>query len=94
MNIVTIGLGNFGASLAKTLTSMGHEVLGVDNDLSKVEYRKEMHLKIIALKRNHRIVYSSAQAVDNEDKIEIDFRENDILVLVGEIRDIRRFLHE
>ena len=61
---------------------------------SPVEFRKEMHLKIIALKRNHRIVYSSAQAVDNEDKIEIDFRENDILVLVGEIRDIRRFLHE
>lgn len=222
MNIVAIGLGNFGASLAKILTSLGHEVLGVDNDLTKVEYfkdvvanticldatdphalrllpvkeadvfvvcigddfgisvmiaallkkmgvarvicresssihltvlnaigiretinpeyesakiiahklpfkgiqnmfsitdsfkiidmvmpvlligqkyspvefRKEMHLKIIALKRNHRIVYSSAQAAENEDKIEIDFRENDILVLVGEIKDIRRFLHE
>ncbi|MBW8333404.1 MAG: TrkA family potassium uptake protein [Prolixibacteraceae bacterium] len=222
MNIVAIGLGNFGASLAKTLTALGHEVLGVDNDLNKVEYfkdvvanticldatdphalrllpvkeadvfvvcigddfgisvmiaallkkmgvprvicresssihltvlnaigiretinpeyesakiiahklpfkgiqnmfsitdsfkiidmvmpvllvgkkyspvnfRKEMHLKIIALKRNHRIVYSSAQTTENDDKLDLDFRENDILVLVGEIRDIRRFLHE
>lgn len=222
MNIVAIGLGNFGASLAKILTSMGHEVLGVDQDLTKVEYfkdvvanticldatdphalrllpikeadvfvvcigddfgisvmiaallkkfgvarvicresssihltvlnaigiketinpeyesakiiaqklpfhgiqnilaitdsfkivdlpmpvfligkkyspinfRKEMHLKIIALKRDHRIVYSSVQALENEDKNELEFREKDILVLVGEIRDIKRFLHE
>lgn len=222
MNIVAIGLGNFGASLAKLLTSMGHEVLGVDQDLTRVEYfkdvvanticldatdphalrllpikeadifvvcigsdfgisvmtaallkkfgvarvicresssihltvlnaigiketfnpeyesakiiaqklpfkgiqnilaitdsfkivdlimpvfmigtknspvsfKKDTHLKIIALKRNHRIVYSSVQALENEDKNELDFRENDTLVLVGEIRDIKRFLHE
>lgn len=222
MNIVAIGLGNFGASLAKILTSLGHDVLGVDNDLNKVEYfkdvisnticldatdphalrllpikeadvfvvcigddfgisvmiaallkkfgvarvicresssihltvlnaigvretinpeyesakiiaqklpfkgiqnifaitdsfkiidmilpesligksysvfnfRKETHLKIIALKRNHRLLYSSAQTAENEDKIEIEFNENDILVLGGEIRDIKRFIHE
>ncbi len=222
MNIVAIGLGNFGASLAKILTSMGHEVLGVDQDLARVEYfkdvvanticldatdphalrllpikeadvfvvcigddfgisvmiaallkkfgvarvicresssihltvlnaigiketinpefesakiiaqklpfkgiqnifaitdsfkivdmimpdsligkkysvfnfRKETHLKIIALKRNHRLLYSSAQTAENEDKIEIEFQENDILVLAGEIRDIKRFLND
>jgi trk system potassium uptake protein TrkA len=222
MNIVVIGLGNFGASLAKTLTSLGHDVLGVDNDLNRVEYfkdsvantisldatdphalrllpvkeadvfvvcigddfgisvkiaallrkfgaariicresssihltvlnaigiretfnpeyesakiiaqklplhgiqnlfsitdsfkiidmnlpvsfigkkyspanfRKETHLKIVALKRAHRIVYSSAQAAENEDKNEIEFKEFDILVLAGELRDIKRFLHE
>lgn len=222
MNIVAIGLGNFGASLAKILTSLGHEVLGVDQDFTKVEYfkdtvanticldatdphalrllplkeadvfvvcigddfgisvmiaallkkfgvarvicresssihltvlsaigiketinpeyesakviaqklpydgiqnilaitdsfkivelllpvfligkkyspvnfRKETHLKIIALKRNHRIEYSSVQALENEDKDELEFRENDTLILVGEIRDIKRLLHE
>ncbi|HAH25821.1 MAG TPA: hypothetical protein DCL77_19030 [Prolixibacteraceae bacterium] len=221
MNIVTIGLGNFGASLAKILTSLGHDVLGVDNDLGKVEYfkdvvanticldatdphalrllpikeadvfvvcigddfgisvqiaallkkfgvvrvicresssihltvlnaigiketinpeyelakifahklplvgiqnlfsitesfkivdlympvsligkkyspslfRKEMHLKMIALKRNHRIVYSSAQSAEDEDKQDIEFKENDTLVLGGELRDIKKFLH-
>lgn len=222
MNIVVIGLGNFGASLAKNLTSLGHDVLGVDNDLAKVEYfkdtvanticldatdphalrllpikeadafvvsigadfgisvqisallkkfgaprvicresssihltvlnaigiketinpeyesakvfaqklplkgiqnlftitdsfkildmnmpaslvgqkfspaqfRKVTHLKIVALKRNFRIVYSSAQAAENEDKNEIEFKENDTLVLAGEMKDIKRFLHE
>ena len=222
MNIVVIGLGNFGASLAKNLTSLGHDVLGVDNDLAKVEYfkdsvanticldatdphalrilpvkeadvfivsigsdfgisvqiaallkkfgvtrvicresssihytvlnaigitetinpeyesakifaqklplkgiqnlfaitdsfkildmvmpvslvgrkyspalfRKETHLKIVALKRNFRIVYSSALAAENEDKNEIEFKENDTLVLAGEMKDIKRFLHE
>jgi len=222
MNIVTIGLGNFGASLAKILTSLGHDVLGVDNDLSRVEYfkdsvantisldatdphalrllpvkeadvfvvcigddfgisvqiaalllkfgakrvicresssihltvlnaigvketinpefesariiaqmlpmkgiqnlfsisdsfkivdmlmptewigkrksvisfRKETHLKIVAFKRNHRLIYSSATAVDNDDKAEIEFKENDTLVLAGELKDIKRFIHE
>ncbi len=222
MNIVAIGLGNFGASLAKILTSLGHDVLGVDNDLSKVEYfkdavanticldatdphalrllpvkeadvfvvcigddfgisvkiaallkklgvnrvicresssihltvlnaigvmetinpeyesakiiaqklpmhginnlftitdsfkivdmfmpsylvgrkytvahfKKETHLKIVALKRNQRLIYSSAMVSENEDKIEIEFRESDTLVLAGELKDIKRFLHE
>jgi trk system potassium uptake protein len=222
MNIVAIGLGNFGASLAKILTSLGHDVLGVDNDLNKVEYfkdaianticldatdphalrllpikvadvfvvcisddfgisvkiaallkkfgaariicresssihltvlnaigiketinpeyeyakiiahklpllgiqnlfsitdsfkiidllvpefligkkntisnfRKETHLKIIALKRDHRLIYTSAMVSENEDKIEIEFKENDTLVMGGEIRDIKRFLLE
>lgn len=220
MNIVAIGLGNFGASLAKILTSMGHDVLGVDNDLARVEYfkdaianticldatdshalrllpireadvfvvcisddfgisvkiaallikmgvtrvicresssihltvlqalgaketvnpeyeyaktmaemlplkgihhlfsvsesfkivdlfvpeslfgqlktpanfRKETHLKIVALKRNHKLIYSSAQANENTEVEEIEFHENDTLVLAGEIRDIKRFL--
>lgn len=222
MNIVAIGLGNFGASLAKILTSLGHDVLGVDNDLNRVEFfkdvvanticldatdphalrllpikeadvfvvcigndfgisvqiaallkkfgasrvicresssihltvlnaigvnetinpeyesariiaqmlplkgiqnlfsitdsfkivdmlmpdfmigkkrsvvsfRKETHLKIVALKRNHRIIYSSATAAENDDKIEIEFKENDTLVLGGELKDIKRFIHE
>lgn len=221
MNIVAIGLGNFGASLAKILTSLGHDVLGVDNDLGRVEYfkdavanticldatdphalrllpikeadvfvvcigddfgisikiaalllklgvnrvicresssihltvlntlgvyetinpeyesarnmaqmlplkgvqnmfsitdsfkivelpmpsylfgkknsvvnlRKETHLKIVALKRSHRLIYTSAVAGEVDDKTEIEFKENDTLVVAGEIKDIKRFMH-
>ena len=221
MNIVTIGLGHFGASLAKVLTSLGHDVLAVDDDLNKVEFfkdtianticldatdphalrllpineadvfvicigddfgisvkvaallrkfgvkrvicresssihltvlnaigiqetinpehemarilaqklplkgiqnlftitetfkivdmlmpaalfgikitpinfRLETLLKIVAVKRNLRILYSSAQAAEREDKDEIEFMENDTLVLAGELKDIKRFLH-
>ena len=41
MNFIIIGLGNFGASLAKKLTALGHDVIGVDKDLEKVEFFKD-----------------------------------------------------
>lgn len=220
MNIVIIGLGNFGASLAKVLTSMGHDVLGVDNNLDRVEYfkdtianticldatdshalrllpikeadvfvvcigddfgvsvmiaallkkfgvkkvisresssihltvlnsigikytinpeyesarilaqklslggilnlfsvtdslkivdmvvpsylentkytvssfKRDTHLKIVAHKRDQLVLYSSSQNIDNLDDISFDFHPDDILVVVGDIRDIRKFL--
>src|SRR5512133_101496 len=49
MNIVIIGLGNFGASMAKILTTLGHDVLGVDNDLARVEYFKDVIANTICL---------------------------------------------
>jgi len=41
MNFIIIGLGNFGASLAKRLTATGHDVIGVDKDMEKVEFFKD-----------------------------------------------------
>ncbi|MBN2164646.1 MAG: TrkA family potassium uptake protein [Marinilabiliaceae bacterium] len=40
MNFLIVGLGNFGASLAIRLTQLGHEVIGVDSSMSKVEMFK------------------------------------------------------
>jgi trk system potassium uptake protein TrkA len=221
MNIVAIGLGNFGASLAKILTAMGHDVLGVDRNMEKVEFfkdtianticmdasdphalrllpikeadafvvcigddfgvsvmisallkkfgvkkvicresssihlavlnsigikntinpeyesarilaqklvldgilhlfsitdslkiidmpipqsllvqkfspstfKKDTHLKIVALKRDQRILYSSSQMTEDNDIPDIEYQQDDILVLLGDIRDIRKYLH-
>ncbi|HPB24835.1 MAG TPA: TrkA family potassium uptake protein [Bacteroidales bacterium] len=41
MKIVVIGLGNFGSTLAMRLTQMGHEVIGVDKDMVKVQLLKD-----------------------------------------------------
>lgn len=41
MKYIIIGLGNFGGMLAKELTALGHEVIGVDSDSSKVEPLKD-----------------------------------------------------
>jgi trk system potassium uptake protein len=49
MKYIIIGLGNFGASLAEKLTRIGHEVIGVDNDMSKVEAVKEVITHSICL---------------------------------------------
>ncbi len=40
MNYLVIGLGNFGAALAVRLTQLGHEVIGVDSNMAKVEMFK------------------------------------------------------
>lgn len=41
MKYIVLGLGNFGRALATQLTERGHEVIGVDNSLAKVEQLKE-----------------------------------------------------
>jgi trk system potassium uptake protein TrkA len=41
MKYIIIGLGSFGASLAMKLTELGHEVIGVDTNMSKVDALKE-----------------------------------------------------
>ena len=41
MKFIVIGLGYFGSTLASTLTSMGHEVLGVDNRPEQVDEHKD-----------------------------------------------------
>jgi len=41
LKFVILGLGNFGSSLAEKLTQNGHEVIGVDSQMSSVEALKE-----------------------------------------------------
>lgn len=49
MKFIIIGLGNFGSSLAARLTSMGHEVIGVDENREKVEIFKDAITQTICL---------------------------------------------
>jgi len=49
MNFIILGLGNYGASLAKKLSAMGHEVIGVDKDMAKVEFFKDRVSNTICL---------------------------------------------
>lgn len=41
MKFIVLGLGIFGKSLAVRLTEMGHEVIGVDNKMQRVEELKD-----------------------------------------------------
>lgn len=49
MKYIVIGLGSFGASLAVKLTEVGHEVMGVDKNMDKVDALKESITHTICL---------------------------------------------
>ena len=41
MKYIIIGLGGFGSSLAQYLTNMGHEVIGIDSKMDRVDFYKD-----------------------------------------------------
>lgn len=52
MNCIIMGLSNFGIALAQRLTDMGHEVLGIDKDLDKINSYKDSIKNTICLNIN------------------------------------------
>lgn len=49
MKFIVIGLGNFGSALSQRLTSIGHEVIGVDGNMQKVDSYKQTITQTICL---------------------------------------------
>lgn len=49
MKFIVIGLGHFGVALAVRLTSMGHEVVGIDKSMNRVEACKGILANVICL---------------------------------------------
>ena len=74
MKYIIIGLGNFGGSLGSKLTSMGHEVIGVDKDMHKIEMYKDRITHSVCLEA------SSLPALST---LPID-EANEIIVAIGE----------
>ena len=66
----------------------------IGSKFSPTTFKKDTHLKIIAFKRDKHILYTSSQLKEDQDIADLEYRNDDILVLVGELKDIRKFLHE
>lgn len=74
MKFIIIGLGNFGTSLAEKLTQMGHEVIGVDKNMEKVEDIKDKVTQAICLDCKHQ------EAVKN-----LPLKNTDVVIIgIGE----------
>lgn len=74
MKVIIIGLGNFGASLSSKLTHLGHEVIGVDNKMEKVNALKEQITHTVCLD------CTDPQAVTN-----LPLKETDLVIIsIGE----------
>ena len=59
MKIIVFGLGNFGMSLAISLTETGNEVIGVDKNIEKINLIKDKISHAIALDSTNELSYDS-----------------------------------
>ncbi|AWW31115.1 TrkA family potassium uptake protein [Echinicola strongylocentroti] len=74
MKFIIVGMGNFGAYLAARLTDKGHEVIGVDSKMSKIEGVKEKVTHTICMNATDK------QAVKN-----LPIKDTDVvLIAIGE----------
>ena len=74
MKFIVLGLGHFGVALASRLTEMGHEVIGVDNRIARVEKLKEVIKHTFCMNSTDREAVSS-----------LPFKDADaVIVAIGE----------
>lgn len=66
MKFIVLGLGIFGKSLAVRLTEMGHEVIGVDNKMQRVEELKDLITHTICMNSTDRDAVSSLPLKDSD----------------------------
>ncbi len=74
MQYIIVGLGSFGSSLGAKLTALGHEVIGIDNNMGKVDLFKE--------KLSHTIRLDATDEVTVEG---LPLRDTDVVIIaIGE----------
>jgi trk system potassium uptake protein TrkA len=74
MKYIVVGMGNFGGYLAKRLTDMGHEVIGVDSSETRIELVKDSITHAIVMNA------TDQQAVEN-----LPLKDcNAVIIAIGE----------
>ena len=66
---LVVGLGAFGGAVARTLRSMGHTVLGIDNDPARVAKAKDFATEVIEADATDRQVMESLDLEDIEQPV-------------------------
>ena len=66
MKYIVFGLGNFGASLAVKLTEQGNEVIGIDNNMDKVDGLKESVSHTVCLDSTDQFTVSGLPLKDTD----------------------------
>lgn len=76
MKIIVFGLGNFGMSLAISLTETGNEVIGVDKQMDKVNLIKDKISHAICMDSTNELAYNAIPLKD-ADKVVVAIGENE-----------------
>ncbi|GAA4807715.1 TrkA family potassium uptake protein [Olivibacter ginsenosidimutans] len=66
MKYIVFGLGNFGNSLATQLTTLGHEVIGVDKNMAKVERLRDKITHTVCMDCTDRDAVSALPLKDSD----------------------------
>ena len=66
MKFIIVGLGSFGSSLGIALTSQGHEVIGIDSSMQKVEAYKEVISHTICMSATNEYTVKGLPIVDTD----------------------------
>lgn len=66
MRIIIIGLGNYGSTLGIELSKMGHEVIGVDHNMEKVESFKDAITHTICMDSANRAAIQTLPLKDTD----------------------------
>ncbi|WP_294733766.1 TrkA family potassium uptake protein [uncultured Flavobacterium sp.] len=82
MKIIIFGLGNFGMSLAINLTETGNEVIGIDNNMNKVEMVKHKIAHAICMDATNEMAYQ-ALPVKDADLAVIAIGENEGAAIIA-----------
>ena len=76
MKFIIIGLGTFGSTLAVKLTQLGHEVMGVDKKIEKIEDIKDKITHAICLDCKHQNAINSLP-IKNTDVVIVSIGEDE-----------------
>ncbi|MBF6607843.1 MAG: TrkA family potassium uptake protein [Flavobacterium sp.] len=76
MKVIVFGLGNFGMSLALSLTETGNEVIGVDKQIDKINLIKDKISHAICLDSTNELAYDALPLKD-ADKVVVAIGENE-----------------
>lgn len=76
MKIIVFGLGNFGMSLALSLTETGNEVIGVDKQIDKINLIKDKISHAICMDSTNELAYEALPLKD-ADKVVVGIGENE-----------------
>ena len=96
MKYIIIGLGNYGSVLAERLTSMGHEVIGIDSNSHRVEELKsritsticmdinKVHmLKVLPLKDADAVVVAIGENIGTSILVSAELKQLKVNKLIG-----------
>lgn len=82
MKIIIFGLGNFGMSLAVNLTETGNEVIGIDNNMGKVDMVKDKISHAVCMDATSEMAYK-ALPIKDADLAVIAIGENEGAAIIA-----------